>query len=281
MIVKFDKDIYKNNNTGLLYEFAIFLSIIQENGREFVDTISKREDFSKIIAMSNKISNDLLLNTLSNYGIKDINKIELTTQNDSVGPSDIVINDIFGLSIKYNTKCNSNPTGKDFLKERDIDDYNKDKIEFFTNYISEKNPFRSRKTKSKSLNLFINNIKEKVISNWNNNILDKDEKLNIINKLYHINSPIDYIILRLNSKGKIFIDDTIFNFDINNITLSNPENSYVLFHYNDKIIGKMQVKFNNGVFERYEGKGSPDFIIDGNNAKMGNAISSWNFSLNK
>jgi hypothetical protein len=103
-------------------------------------------------------------------------------------------------------------------------------------------------------------------------------KIDIAAKLYHMNSPINYIIIRINNKGVLFVDETTLI--LKNIKLSNLNNShYILFYCNEKMIGKMQVKFNNGVLERYKGKGTPDFIIDGIEVKKGNVITSWNFSI--
>ncbi len=290
MIVVYDKNIENNKNTGISYEISVFLAIVEYFGgdtTDLINDISNREDFNSIIENSNKMKSFDFSNFFKKYNLSEVNKINLTTQDDTVGPSDIVINDNFGISIKYDNKCNFNPTGRRFLSRTDISEFKKDLKNYSNSYVSEMNEkygvvnnwFRNRGCKSETINVIINTLKSKVVSNWDS--MSLTDKNKIIGDIYHLNSPIDYVIMKIDKKINISIDDKPFNFDVSKIKLVNEENShYVTFTYENDVIGKMQVKFNNGMLENYKGKSKPDVVIGDYRIKYGNAISSWNFNLN-
>lgn len=81
------------------------------------------------------------------------------------------------------------------------------------------------------------------------------------------------------------IDTTPFHIkvsDVNQVKLSKNAGQFVRFHLRDTVFAQMQIKFNNGILERYKGKrNAPDVICDGIAMKFGDAFGSWNFSLLK
>lgn len=282
MEVIFNVNEVNNKNTGICYEIAIFLRLLNDDERNNqLSLLKDRDDIDKIQTIYSQLKIDL---DLSKYGIDVINKIKFTSQDDSVGPSDIIINDILGLSIKYNNNCIYNPSGSHFLTKVDIKNIKEEQINFTNGFIKEnyfnygqpENWFRNRKIKSQLARDFINKIKNKIIDNWNNNIIDKSE---IINKIYQTNSPINYIIVNIDNGYSISIDDNSYNFNIDNIHLYNdPNTDYIIFRYYNKDIGKMQIKFNNGILEKSKSKKSKYILSDGTLYKLGNCISSWNYN---
>ena len=281
------KDVVENNNPGIAQELAIFF-IFSEKGdqNELINCIKKREDYNFILNIIEKIksnNNSIVEDFLSNNNIESIENIELTTQNDKVGPSDIVINEIIGISVKYNNNCNFNPTGRLFLLNDDVS-FIKEKLNSFTyNYITEMNTkygssenwFRNRNIKSEEVKKILNLIKDIVVSNWN---LEKLDKGKIIKRIYHLDSPINYIILNISSKYDLKYTFQLNEFDPNQVTLENDINTqYIYFKHKNEYIGKMQVKFNNGALEKSKGK--KIIKLDNYNIKIGTPISSWNFNL--
>lgn len=280
-----------NYNTGIEYEISVLLLCISKNKEKLnniINQISKRDDYEKIMSIYKEMlnNNENFINTiLDKFNINSLDKIELTTQRDDVGPGDILINDKFGISIKYNNKCNFNPTGKNFLTNNDILNFKNELNNFVDEYIDEMNEthgnssnwFRVRGIKSKKTNNFIDKIKNKIIFNWDNNIISKKD---IINKIYHLDSPMDYIILNINKKNEIDFSFILNEFNVDNIKLINEKNTqYVIFKdiVRDEIIGKMQVKFNNGVLEKSKTKNY--ILLDEFKIKIGNPLTSWNFNL--
>ena len=66
----------------------------------------------------------------------------------------------------------------------------------------------------------------------------------------------------------------------NEVTVSKFQTSYVAFYLDDRMVGHMQVKFNNGFVEKCKKK-NPDVICQGVKISFGQPFSSWNFSVEK
>lgn len=285
--VHLSNDIIINNNTGIRYELAMLL-LLSNHDKKLSNFLKQREDSKDIEDIYNRISQkntNFMSNFLEKAKLSDIQELKLTTQDDNVGPSDIVVNNNFGISIKWNNKCNFNPTGKFFLTRQDIHDFNSKLNELVKSYIGEMsntygpaiNWFRQKHIRWNGTNSYINEIKSKVIHNWNEGVIDRRR---VINKLFHLDSPIDYIIINITSDYKINFNFKFesSDFDESEIQLfDEPSTQYVLFKHKDVIIGKMQIKFNNGILERTNSKRS--MILESIRIRPGRPLSSWNFNL--
>ena len=69
----------------------------------------------------------------------------------------------------------------------------------------------------------------------------------------------------------------VWNADL--VTIKKYQSSFVALYSEDSLIGKIQVKFNNGIVERGT-QNNYDHFIDGIYMKNGQPFSSWNFGLN-
>jgi len=280
-----------NNNTGIEFEYAVGLALMNEDdSKDFINKIiEKHRKSKKIIQISENIKNELKnINWFDDC--KEIDYVDITaTQNDNVGPSDIIIknknNNILGLSIKYDNNCTLNFSSKLFFDDNNIlIDINKVKLISCKEYIKEmqkkygqaKYWFRKRKSSAET-DRFIDFIRGKVIDSWNNKT--NLEKKKILESLVHANSPIDFCVIKVNKDLTIDIDfNPIKDWDPDKIDIKRYQTSYVGLFYKNKLIGKIQVKFNNGILEK--GKNTNyDHCIDGIYMKNGQPLSSWNFSL--
>ena len=174
------KQCVNNKNTGLIYELSIYKSLLSEQDKIIFDSIIKDKVYDiDVVKLLNYISEH-------NYNVIDMN---LVTQDDTVGPSDIILqcNDgkILGLSVKYDNDTIANISAKYFINDELIKKYLKNVIPQKTNeYLTEmknkygppKTFFRKRK-KSDVTNEIIDNIRDYVIKEWS--IKSYEEKNNI------------------------------------------------------------------------------------------------------
>lgn len=278
-----------NNNTGIEYEYAVFVHLIEERKAElFIKTIveyhNKKE---KIISTIDNINISSLTSELNinNFNCKEV---FIATQVDEVGPSDLLLkcdrDNILGLSIKYGNNCAFNVTSKEFLTKESID-YLKTELDYTCkNYVHEMREkygevshwFRTRK-RSEESDRFIDKARDLVIYDWKNK--SNIEKKILLEKLTHSNSPIKFWIVNIKKNLQIEIVKVPFKvIEVDHIKIEKYQSSFLEFKINNKPFARMQVKFNNGILER---NNNNYIIIDDIElkAKPGDPFGSWNFSL--
>lgn len=283
-----------NQNTGIEYEIAMFLKIkkhlnLEDDINNIQHYIRQRIDYNSIIDICNKIDLRPIIEHLKAQN-KKLTDCKFETQNDNIGPADIVLelnynNSIteYGISIKYNNTCTLNVTSRYFLSKEQIDDIESKQKEYSEKFIAEMNQtygeinhwFRHRR-RSTTSEEYIDLIRDAVISSWEG--LPKKKEL--VDYLFQANSPIDYFIYEFtNNSPKIYFNPPkISHTRINDIVIRKLRTSYIGFYLDNKLIGKLQIKFNNGFLERCNPNGQPDFTINGTQILMGKPFSSWNFS---
>jgi hypothetical protein len=279
-----------NNNVGVEYEFALYYLLLD---KEFQDTFNK-------LTISNHIKKDKILQIIENQRDNVYQQIAndiyssykyvyLATQDDTVGPSDIVLyeNDdgtgnILGLSVKYNNSCNVNMSSQYFLTENDKEylkniqkEYTNRHIEYqLNNRGNVTNWFRVRKYSTTPYSTgIIDAIRECVIIRWKYGYIDKQ---NVIDKLYQTDSPINYEVWKFTKKKLKVLEKPNIAVSACDIDIGKYKGSYVGFYNNGDLICKMQVKFNNGILERATPDTKDVICIDDIYMKMGDAFGSWN-----
>jgi hypothetical protein len=279
-----------NNNVGVEYEFALYYLLLY---KEFQDTFNK-------LTISNHIKKDKILQIIENQRDNVYQQIAndiyssykyvyLATQDDTVGPSDIVLyeNDdgtgnILGLSVKYNNSCNVNMSSQYFLTENDKEylkniqkEYTNRHIEYqLNNRGNVTNWFRVRKYSTTPYSTgIIDAIRECVIIRWKYGYIDKQ---NVIDKLYQTDSPINYEVWKFTKKKLKVLEKPNIAVSACDIDIGKYKGSYVGFYNNGDLICKMQVKFNNGILERATPDTKDVICIDDIYMKMGDAFGSWN-----
>lgn len=279
-----------NNNIGVEYEFALYYLLLD---KEFQDTFNK-------LTILNHIKKDKILQIIENQRDNVYQQIAndiyssykyvyLATQDDTVGPSDIVLyeNDdgtgnILGLSVKYNNSCNVNMSSQYFLTENDKEylkniqkEYTNRHIEYqLNNRGNVTNWFRVRKYSTTPYSTgIIDAIRECVIIRWKYGYIDKQ---NVIDKLYQTDSPINYEVWKFTKKKLKVLEKPNIAVSACDIDIGKYKGSYVGFYNNGNLICKMQVKFNNGILERATPDTKDVICIDDIYMKMGDAFGSWN-----
>ena len=279
-----------NNNIGVEYEFALYYLLLDSNFQNIFNnlTISNHIKKDKILQIidnqKDNVHNQMLRSEYSTYRFA-----YLATQDDTVGPSDIVLyenedrtGNILGLSVKYNNGCNVNMSSSYFLTSNDkaeLKEIQKEQthkhIEFqIINKGHVSNWFRQRKCSTTPYtNACIDAIRDKVIYRWNNGDVNKQ---NVIDKLYQTDSPIDYEIWKFTKKNLKVLEKPNIDIDAYDIEVAKYKGSYIGFYNNGCLICKMQVKFNNGILERATPETNGVICIDEVYMKMGDAFGSWN-----
>lgn len=282
----------QNINTGIEYEYALFYLLTSS---------AEKELFMKSVILGHNLESKIL-DLVRQIDVRPINdafsiasfsptKFYLVTQDDSIGPADVVasndIDEYLGLSVKYANSCSLNVSGIHFLDKEGIDALRSQLDHLYDEYVDEMvtihghkdNWFRQRKTSSKTDEI-IDVIREAVIDKWNSK--SADEKKYLMTRLLQADSPIKYFIVTFkNLRGNLVtLVNTDLEYDLNYdfVQLSKHQTSFIRFIHDDIVIGDMQVKFNNGILER--GTVRANFrVVDGEFIKRGAPFSSWNFSL--
>lgn len=279
-----------NNNVGVEYEFALYYLLLD---KEFQDTFNK-------LTILNHIKKDKILQIIENHRDNVYQQIEndiyssykyvyLATQDDTVGPSDIVLyenNDgtgnVLGLSVKYNNSCNVNMSSQYFLRDIDKKELKRFQKEQTNKHIQYQidtrghaiNWFRQRKYSTTPYsNACIDAIRDRVIYRWYNGGINKQS---IIDKLYQTDSPINYEVWKFTKKKLKVLEKPNIAVSACDIDVGKYKGSYVGFYNNGNLICKMQVKFNNGILERATPDTKDVICIDDIYMKMGDAFGSWN-----
>lgn len=279
-------------NPGFEFELALWYKLLSKYNQEILgkEVINKHSQRYHILSIINGIDTTELSDKLKVNGF-DSEEICLATQDDTVGPSDLVVissNKKLGISVKYANNCSTNISGRYFLSnsttqelEQQLDTYCINFIEDMTDrYGDASNWFRKRK-RSEVTDAYIDLIRTSIIDTWDNK--SEQEKSVLLRQLFQENSPFKYWIVTFYSL------DSKFSLDINtepkvwyntqSIELKKYQTSYIGFYLNGNQIAKLQVKFNNGILERSKEK-SPKYVVDDINMKKGDPFGSWNFSVN-
>lgn len=282
-----------NLNTGVEYEYALYYALLkhfrfEKDEKLFRNAVIDKHPLKAVILdieKRTKISS--IISEVLKLGESAIS-ISIETQNDKVGPADIVIHfpkQKMGISVKYSNTCNLNVSGRYFLSQPDmtylkeqLTDYSKMFIaDMQSKYGNAKNWFRNRAIKSPITEEYIDLIRERVIKNW----ATLKGKKELVHRFFQEDSPIPFWIYEYKSNGSYSLitnPPTLTEEQIQRMTIQKLDTSYVLFKVDNRPVGKMQVKFNNGFLEHCK-KATPDFIIDGIRMSKGSPLSSWNFSL--
>ena len=288
-------EIETNINTGVEYEIALFAKLIEANSDEYqkvITSINKRYDKGKIMSILHDTKTRPILDSLAVRNLK-LKDATFETQNDNVGPADIVMivedtnnnESKIGLSVKYANTCTLNVTGKNFITDSQIRNlrsllpsYTQKYIQEMTNlYGGVNNWFRMRKP-SKTTDAYIDLIRDAVISNWPN----VKNKTKLLSALFHKDSPIEFWVITYLRNG-YELRTKPQTIDMNrseDVEVRKFQTSYVAFYLDNKMVGHMQVKFNNGFIEKCK-KAKPDVIHEGVRMAYGQPFSSWNFSVEK
>ena len=273
-----------NINPGIEYEYAIYYSLLDYDSQQYfrAHVLDNHPD---------KYNINNIINNIDTYPLDTSNfkRAFIVTQNDEVGPSDIVVKDtndaLIGFSIKYINDCNLNFTSKLFLGSDVLRSLEQEKTHACQAYIEEMQQkygsanhwFRKRK-RSIIVDNFIDSIREKTINAWNEK--NQSEKNTILETLVHADSPINFWIIKVKKDLTLDINmNPIQAWNANLVTIKKYQSSFVALYCKDTLIGKIQVKFNNGIVERGT-QNNYDHCIDGIYMKNGQPFSSWNFGLN-
>jgi hypothetical protein len=285
-------EIQNNYNPGVEYEIALFYRLTPNDADRITiaKSIHKRTDWVDVMHIIGETDVKPILNELEKRELTLI-KATFETQNDNVGPSDIVMwvvdknnnQQHIGISVKYLNTCTLNVTGRRFITETQIQKLKKQLPIYTDKYIKEMtnqygnvdNWFRKRKP-STITDEYIDLIRDAVIDNWGN-IKDKQ---NLLSALFHADSPIEFWVATFTDNGYKLQTrpQTIQASRANDIVLKKYQTSYVAFYLDNVRVGHMQVKFNNGFLEKCK-KQIPDIICQGIKMAYGQPFSSWNFSV--
>ncbi|MBQ9546117.1 MAG: hypothetical protein IJU90_02395 [Bacteroidales bacterium] len=287
-------EISNNINTGVEYEIALFYKLLQikPNEQEKVfEAFNSRFDANKIKGIISQTDITPIQRTLNKRNLH-LDDVSFETQNDTVGPADIVmfVRDgggiiKIGLSVKYANTCTLNVTGRNFITDVQISELKNQLPAYTQKYIQEMTEkygdvgewFRKRKP-SKTTDAYIDLIRDAVIDNWGN----VRNKTTLLEALFHSDSPIEFWVVTYGDSGFTLKSkpQTIDISRANDVTVGKYQTSYVAFYLDGKMVGHMQVKFNNGFVEKCKKK-TPDIIHQGVSMVYGQPFSSWNFSVEK
>lgn len=283
-------EIQHNSNTGVEYEIALFYVLLlqEEEKVQVFSAIRMRTDADEIERIIQQTDKVIIEQALAAQGLS-YNDCSFETQNDLVGPANIVLyltnGQQLGLSVKFANTCTLNVTGLRFITKQQKEQLQEQLKKYTRLYIEEmqqqygavENWFRLRKP-SKTTDAFIDLVRDAVIANWNN----IPDKVQLLQNLYHADSPIDYWVAEYTHKG-LTVNTHPTKIDAaqaDRVTLAKHETSFVAFYLDGERIGHMQVKFNNGFVERCK-KAHPDFSVEGIAMAYGKPFSSWNFSIER
>ena len=288
-------EVSNNINTGVEYEIALFYKLLKNQPNEqtqVMHAINRRYDDAKIKSLIADTDTSSIELALSSAGLEIIDA-SFETQNDEVGPADIVMHvksrtgqrKEIGLSVKYANTCTLNVTGRNFITDIQIAQLRRQLPLYTDMYIKEmtglygnvNNWFRKRKP-SNTTDQYIDLIRDAVIANWPN----VRNKTTLLRSLFHIDSPIEFWVVTYGNHGYTLNTrpQTIDMSRANDVTVGKYQTSYVAFYLDGVMVGHMQVKFNNGFVEKCK-KLNPDVVCQGVEMAYGQPFSSWNFSVEK
>lgn len=288
-------EITSNINTGVEYEIAIFYKLLENKPAEqkqVMCAIQSRYDSAKVESIISYTDTNIILSSLKSRGLEYLDTT-FETQNDEVGPADIVLitkdnsskQVKIGLSVKYANTCTLNVTGRNFITDAQISELRAKLPKYTQDYIDEMTAtygdvskwFRMRKP-SRVTDAYIDLIRDAVISNWKH----VQNKTSLLSALFHSNSPIEFWVVTYTNTGYTLKTkpQTIDMRRAGDVTVGKYQTSYVAFYLDGVMVGHMQVKFNNGFVEKCK-KINPDVVCQGVKMAYGQPFSSWNFSVEK
>lgn len=288
-------EISNNINTGVEYEIALFYKLLKnqpEEQTQVMNSINCRHDVIKVKNIIAATDTSVIERALLSSGLKLFDST-FETQNDEVGPADIVMHvedrqgqkGKIGISVKYANTCTLNVTGRNFISDAQISNLRKQLpiyTEMYINEMSEiygdvSNWFRKRKPSS-TTDKYIDLIRDAVIDNWRN----VENKTTLLSALFHSDSPIEFWVVTYSNQGYSLKTkpQTIDMNRANDVTVGKYQTSCVAFYLDGTMVGHMQVKFNNGFVEKCK-KAKPDVVFQGVEMSYGQPFSSWNFSVEK
>lgn len=319
------EEISTSNMPCVEYEIGMFLCLLtNEDEKEAVrNAASFRHDYARILEIASETNKEAILNIL-HYAGMTFEDVSFETQNDEVGPADIVIyatnrhreQKKIGVSVKYDNDCICNYTGRDILTEEQITEL-KGLIPFYASrYLEEMierfGTFREwchirfctkQRISSPITSEFIDLVRDAVIERWGT--MSDEDKDRFLYKVYQTDSPLDYWIYSFQRRGRFILCTNppyIRRSSYPRVTISKIATQYLGFYLDNQLLGKTQIKFNNGIFERYsskpltramanndqasvdailtrfvdEGKG---IVVEGGPLKYGMPFTSWNFEI--
>ncbi len=288
-------EITSNINTGVEYEIALFYKLLENKPAEqkqVMSAIQSRYDAAKVKSIITYTDTNIILSSLNKRGLEYVDAA-FETQNDEVGPADIVLitkdnsskQVKIGLSVKYANTCTLNVTGRNFITDSQISELRAKLPNYTQDYINEMTAtygdvskwFRMRKP-SRVTDAYIDLIRDAVISNWKN----VHNKTSLLSALFHSDSPIEFWVVTYTNTGYTLKTkpQTIDMRRAGDVTVGKYQTSYVAFYLDGVMVGHMQVKFNNGFVEKCK-KINPDVVCQGVKMAYGQPFSSWNFSVEK
>lgn len=288
-------EITSNINTGVEYEIALFYKLLENKPAEqkqVMSAIQSRYDAAKVKSIITYTDTNIILSSLNKRGLEYVDAA-FETQNDEVGPADIVLitkdnsskQVKIGLSVKYANTCTLNVTGRNFITDSQISELRAKLPNYTQDYINEMTAtygdvskwFRMRKP-SRVTDAYIDLIRDAVISNWKN----VQNKTSLLSALFHSDSPIEFWVVTYTNTGYTLETkpQTIDMRRAGDVTVGKYQTSYVAFYLDGVMVGHMQVKFNNGFVEKCK-KINPDVVCQGVKMAYGQPFSSWNFSVEK
>ena len=125
-------ELSNNNNIGVEYEFALYYLLLDNEFQNIFNKLTilnhiKKDKILQII----ENQRDNVYQQMLNQEYSLYKYVYLATQDDSVGPSDIVLyenhdktGNVLGLSVKYNNGCNVNMSSSYFLTANDKEELN-------------------------------------------------------------------------------------------------------------------------------------------------------------
>lgn len=294
------REIRINVNTGVEYEIALFYKLLtkDEEKRLVLEAIQARNDASTVLSIYRKTDTSGILFELRQRQLS-LQDVSFETQNDEVGPSDVVMyvedelgkQQQIGLSVKYSNTCTLNVSGMYFITKQQRQVLERQLVEYTRLYIDEMTRtfggvqkwFRMRKP-SRTTDQYIDLIRDAVIQNWQN----VPDKQRLFDFLFHADSPIEYWVYEYKTNNRYKLNCSpmkVGHRDVPCIEIRKYQTSYVAFYLFGERIAHMQVKFNNGFLESvYNSKGvrkiaNSDFTHDGVEMVYGKPFGSWNFSI--
>lgn len=276
------------------YEIGMFLCLLtKENERNAViDAIHSRNDCNTILEIANSANKESILNILSYAGMS-FDDVSFESQNDNVGPADIVIyatnrhheKKKIGISIKYNNDVIYNYSGANLLAEEQITYLRSRLPEYANRFLDEMiakfgsfNEWyrikfeRHQRIASLVTNEYIDLVRDAVVERWNT--MNQEDKDAFLYKVYRTDSPLDYWIYSFQKRGKFILCTNppyIRRSAYSKVTIKKIAGQYIGFYLDEKILGKTQVKFNNGILEKYTSKRYHD-ALKGNNFQLASSI---------
>lgn len=287
-------EIITNKNTGVEYEIAMFYQLLGTDSerQQVLSAMQTRSDYEKIVGIIDNTDITLILHSLEERNLELVD-VSFETQEDRIGPSDIVMNvkDVYGctqkigLSVKYANSCSLNITGRKFITDDQISELKSLLPQYTQRFLIDMNQrfgsvsnwLHTRK-QSHITDEYVDLLRDAVIHNWRN----VENKAQLLSSMFHQNSPIEFWLVTYNKRGyKVNTQPpSVDERCANEVFVRKYESSYIDFCYGNRVLGRMQVKFNNGFIEKCKKK-KADIIWDGERISYGHPFSSWNFSTLK